>query len=70
MSDTFIVVVFLAMVAIVFWRLALLVIAALLIAMVVTGFGAVANGVTGGGDRTVVHEPAPAPGPILVEPPR
>jgi hypothetical protein len=70
MSDTFVVVVFLAMVALVFWRVALLVMVAILIAIAVTGFGAVAKGVTGGGERTVVQEPAPRSGPVLVEPTR
>jgi hypothetical protein len=58
MSGTFLVLVLIAMVVITFWRLTLLVLAAILIAMLLSGIGWLVEGVRGVPETTAVVAPA------------
>jgi hypothetical protein len=70
MSGSFIAVALIVVIMIVFWRLTLVVVAALLISILVTGVGAVTNGLATA-DRTTTSIIDPAPTlPAQATPPR
>ncbi len=73
MSAAFLGVMFLAMLLLAFWRITLVVLAAILVAAVVTGLGIVTDDVAGGTEQpaTTIEQPVETGPPVLgAEPPR
>ena len=68
MSVTFLIALVVALLAIVYWRIVLMIVAAILIAMIATGISTVSSAVAGHDEQTTVIAPG-VPGVQPAEPP-